>query len=125
MIRTGTDTFTLLWTILRSAILLVFNLILFPLKALNVVLSVIWLPFYIISQTLSIVINIIYLILLVYILQGIFGFQIPVSLTDFVSEIINWIFPGFIVMTPSAVNTDIFAGLSMQQVADMLKRSKM
>ena len=96
-----------------------------PLKMLNIVLSVLWLPFYVVSQTLSLITNILYLIFLIYIMQRIFGFQVPPSLMNFVSDTMSWIFPGFLVLPPTAMNTDVFTGRSVQQIAEMLKKSKL
>ena len=105
--------------------MLIFYLIFLPLKMLNIVLSVLWLPFYVVSQTSSLITNILYLIFLVYIMQRIFGFQVPPSLMNFVSDTISWIFPGFLVLPLTAINTDIFTGRSVQQIAEMLKKSKL
>ena len=125
MVGTGTNTFTSFWTVLKSTVMLIFYLIFLPLKMLNIMLSMLWLPFYVVSQTLSLITNILYLIFLIYIMQRIFGFQVPPSLMNFVSDTMSWIFPGFLVLPPTAINTDIFTGRSVQQIAEMLKKSKL
>ncbi len=127
MIKTGgTNTFTMLWMILKSICVFIFSVIMFPLKALNVVFSLIWLPFYVISQALSILTNVIYLICLIFLLQKLFGFQLPITFTGLVTEIFHWFFPGFVLMptpTATAAQSNILAGqpVDLQQVLNLLR----
>ncbi len=119
----------MLWTVLRSAVLLIAKIVMFPVKAINVALAVIWLPFYILSQALSLLTNVLYVIFLVYILQRLFGWQTPFSLapTDIVREGFNWFFPGYVMVPttgPGPAASDVLAGRNMQQIVDMLKKSK-
>ena len=44
---------------------------------------------------------------------------------NFLTDTVSWIFPGFLVSSPTAMNTDIFAGRSVQQIAEMFKKSKL
>ena len=124
MVGTGINTLASFWTLLKSTVMLIFYLIFLPLKMLYIVLSVLWLPFYVVSQTLSLITNILYLIFLIFIMQRIFGFQVPPSLMNFISDTMSWIFPGFLVLPPTVTNMDIVASRSVQQqIAEMLKKS--
>ena len=124
MIKTGREVFNLFLTTLKYAITVIFYLLYLPMKVLNIVLLVISLPVYVVSQTVSLITNILYLMFLVYILQVIFGFQMPPFLVDYISSTFSWLFPGFLLATPNAMDANMFAGLSKQQIADMLKKYK-
>ncbi len=131
IIRSITSVIHLMWTLVMTTLKCGWKIIWMPFKVLQTILSVLMLPFYLLAQILSIVTNIMYLVMIVYILRALFGYQSP-DAPGIGSTLMNWfhwLMPGYVFPSHWMNNPsypDMYANHrnnhNQDQFGDMFKR---